>query len=200
VVSGDRDTLIALLKERSVRFGDFTLASGARSSFYVDCRPTTMSALGQRVIGRLGLAAIRDAGWVVTAVGGLTMGADPVAYAIAAASVVDGRWSMVNRDAAIDHQPSTIDAFSVRKSPKDHGTGRRIEGNFARGMRVAVIEDVITSGGSALSAIEAVRAEGGEVVGVLAVLDREAGGAAKIAAAGVPVVSLVTASELGLTA
>jgi len=206
-VAGDRDTLLALLKERSVRFGDFTLASGARSSFYIDCRPTTMSALGQRVIGRLGLAAIRDAGWAPDAVGGLTMGADPVAYAVAAASAVDGRWLMVEGrgsrvegDATIDHQPSTIDAFSVRKAAKDHGTGRRIEGNFAAGMRVVVIEDVITSGGSALSAIEAVRAEGGTVIGVLAVLDREAGGKARIAEAGVPVVALVTASELGLTA
>lgn len=191
-MAGDRDTLLALLKERSVRFGDFTLASGAHSSFYVDCRPTTMSAVGQRVIGRLGLSAIRAAGWEPVAAGGLTMGADPVAYAIAAASAVDGR-------SATDHQRSTIDAFSVRKTPKDHGTARRIEGNFAAGMRVVVIEDVITSGGSALSAIDAVRAEGGVVLGVLAVLDREAGGRERIEATGVPVVALLTATELGLT-
>lgn len=202
-MAGDRDTLLALLKERSVRFGDFTLASGARSSYYIDCRPTTMSALGQRVIGRLGLAAIREAGWAPDAVGGLTMGADPVAYAIAAASAAedgeqraeDGERSSLS---ALRSPSSVLDAFSVRKSPKDHGTGRRIEGNFAAGMRVVVIEDVITSGGSALSAIEAVRAEGGTVIGVLAVLDREAGGKAKIEATGVPVVALVTASELSL--
>jgi orotate phosphoribosyltransferase len=204
VVSGDRDTLIALLRERSIRFGDFTLASGARSSFYVDCRPTTMSALGQRVIGRLGLAAIRDAGWTPAAVGGLTMGADPVAYAIASASAGEG--STVKGAAkggsdtpfTLHASPFTLDAFSVRKSPKDHGTARRIEGNFRAGMHVVVIEDVITSGGSALSAIEAVRAEGGEVLGVLAVLDREAGGRARIEEAGVPVIALVTATELGL--
>jgi orotate phosphoribosyltransferase len=209
-MAGDRDTLLALLKERSVRFGDFVLASGARSSYYVDCRPTTMSAIGQRVIGRLGLAAIREAGWQVQAVGGLTMGADPVAYAIAAAScgmedggsrVEDGGTdSSLAPPSSILHPPSSIiDAFSVRKAPKDHGTAKRIEGNFAAGMSVVVIEDVITSGGSALDAIAAVREAGGRVVGVLAVLDREAGGKTKIEATGVPVIALVTATELGLT-
>jgi orotate phosphoribosyltransferase len=157
-----------------------------------------MSAIGQRVIGRLGLDAIQNAGWTPAAVGGLTMGADPVAYAIAAASVVDGQWSMVDGSSSIDHRPSTIDAFSVRKAPKDHGTGKRIEGNFAAGMSVVVIEDVITSGGSALDAIAAVREAGGTVLGVLAVLDREAGGKAKIEALGVPVIALVTASDLGV--
>lgn len=200
-MAGDRDTLLALLKERSVRFGDFVLASGARSSYYVDCRPTTMSAIGQRVIGRLGLAAIQDAGWQPQVVGGLTMGADPVAYAIAAASAGDGRQATGNGEASLvtcHPSPVTIDAFSVRKAPKDHGTGKRIEGNFAAGVAVVVIEDVITSGGSALDAIAAVREAGGTVVGVLAVLDREAGGRAKIEAAGVPVIALVTATELGL--
>ncbi len=179
----DHKILLALLQERSIRHGDFVLASGERSSWYVDCRPTTMSAAGQRAIGRLGLAAIRLAGWEPVSVGGLTMGADPVAYAIAAASV---------------DLPTPIDAFSVRKQPKDHGTTKRIEGNFRAGDKVVVIEDVITSGGSAVAAIEAVRAEGGEVLGVLAVLDREAGGRQKIEAIAVPVVTLVTATELGL--
>jgi orotate phosphoribosyltransferase len=180
-VAGRRAELIALLLDRSLKRGDFVLASGARSSWYVDCRPTTMSARGQRLIGALGLAAIREAGWKPVAVGGLTMGADPVAYAIAAAS-------------ADDSQP--VDAFSVRKEPKDHGTGKRIEGNFAPGDAVVVIEDVITSGKSALSAIEAVRAEGGTVLGVLAVLDREAGGRERIEAEGVVVKALVSAKEL----
>ena len=195
-------TLLALLKERSVRFGDFVLASGARSSYYVDCRPTTMSAIGQRVIGRLGLAAIREAGWAPAAVGGLTMGADPVAYAIAAASGALDDGGQRTEDGALSsvlHPPSSIiDAFSVRKAPKDHGTAKRIEGNFASGMQVVVIEDVITSGGSALDAIAAVREAGGTVLGVLAVLDREAGGKAKIEAAGVPVIALVTATDLSL--
>lgn len=187
-----------------MRFGDFTLASGAKSSYYIDCRPTTMSAVGQRVIGRLGLAAIRKAGWAPDAVGGLTMGADPVAYAIAGASaewrVEDGerRVESASPPSTLRPPPSIVDAFSVRKAPKDHGTGKRIEGNFAAGMQVVVIEDVITSGGSALSAIDAVRAEGGAVIGVLAVLDREAGGTAKIEATGVPVIALVRTVDLGL--
>jgi orotate phosphoribosyltransferase len=175
--------LIDLIRARSVRYGDFVLASGARSHVYIDCRPTTMSAAGQRLIGDLGLAAIRRAGWTPAAVGGLTMGADPVAYAIAAASA----------DAAIP-----IDAFSVRKQPKDHGTGRRIEGNFAPGSRVVVIEDVITSGGSALDAVRAVEDEGGVVLGVLAVLDREAGGRERIEATGVAVRSLLAVTDLAL--
>ncbi len=178
-----RDALIALLKARSVQFGDFVLASGAHSAFYIDCRLTTMSAPGQTLIGPLGLAAIDAAGWEPRAVGGLTMGADPVAYAIARASV----------DRA---QP--IDAFSVRKAPKQHGTGRRIEGNFASGWEVVVVEDVITSGGSALAAVDAVRNEGGVVLGVLALVDREQGGRARIEAAGLGVKALVTAHELGI--
>jgi orotate phosphoribosyltransferase len=182
-VTGDHAALIALLKERSVRFGDFTLASGARSPWYIDCRLTTMSAPGQLLIGPLALAAMHDSGWKPIAVGGLTMGADPVAYSIAAASMRSG-------------QP--IDAFSVRKEAKKHGTGRRIEGNFKAGDQVVVIEDVITSGGSALTAIEAIRAEGGSVLGLLALVDRAAGGREKIESTGVPVSALVHARELGI--
>ena len=182
-MAGDRAALIHLLTERSVRVGDFVLASGARSPWYIDCRLTTMSAPGQVLIGPLGLDAIRGAGWEPDGIGGLTMGADPVAYAIAAASMQAG---------------PPIDAFSVRKEAKRHGTGRRIEGNFTPGDRVVVIEDVITSGGSALIAIEAIREEGGEVIGLLALVDREAGGRAEIEASGVSVRALLSASELGI--
>jgi orotate phosphoribosyltransferase len=179
----DRARLRELLLERSVKRGSFTLASGQTSNYSIDCRLTTMSAEGQVLIGRLGLAAIRAGGWAPSGVGGLTMGADPVAYAIAAASF---------------GSPPAIDAFSVRKSPKEHGTGRLIEGSFAPGDRVVVIEDVITSGGSALRAVDAVRDQGGEVIGVLAVVDREQEGRGRIEAAGVKVVVLETATELGL--
>ena len=172
-----------LLLSRSVRHGDFMLASGQRSSYYIDCRLTTMSAEGMVLIGREGVRAIREAGWRATAVGGLTLGADPVAYAIAAASFADG---------------PAMDAFTVRKEPKQHGTQRLIEGNFAPGAAVVVVEDVITSGGSALRAIEAVTAEGGSVAGVLAVVDREQGGRERLKAAGFPVRTLTTASALGL--
>jgi orotate phosphoribosyltransferase len=142
-----------------------------------------MSAEGMVLIGREGVRAIREAGWRATAVGGLTLGADPVAYAIAAASFADG---------------PAMDAFTVRKEPKQHGTQRLIEGNFAPGAAVVVVEDVITSGGSALKAIEAVTAEGGSVAGVLAVVDREQGGRERLKAAGFAVRTLTTASALGL--
>jgi orotate phosphoribosyltransferase len=182
-MAGPRDELIALLRARSVRRGDFVLASGARSSWYIDCRLTTMSARGQALIGPLGLAAIRDAGWTPQSVGGLTMGADPVAYAIAAASAIEA---------------TPVDAFSVRKAAKQHGTGRRVEGNFRQGDAVVVIEDVITTGNSAREAIAALRDEGAAILGVLALVDREAGGRQRIAAEGLDVVVLVNASELGV--
>ena len=172
-----------LLLERSVRRGDFVLASGRRSSFYVDARLTTMSAQGLVLIGRVGLQAIRTKGWTPDAVGGLTMGADPVAYAIAASSV---------------ESPPQVQAFSVRKEAKAHGTGRRIEGNFAAGNRVVIVEDVLTTGGSAQEAVTRVRAEGGQVLGVLTVVDREEGGRTALEAQGIEVVSLTTSTILGL--
>ena len=178
------DPLERLLLERSVRRGDFVLASGQRSTYYIDCRLTTMSAQGMVLIGRMGLAALRARGWSPDAIGGLTMGADPVAYAIAAASAADG---------------PAIDAFSVRKEPKQHGTGQQIEGNFRPGARVVVVEDVITSGGSAEKAIAAVRAAGGEVIGVLAVVDREQGGRERLEGSGMEVAALTTSSRLGLS-
>jgi orotate phosphoribosyltransferase len=139
--------------------------------------------VGLVLIGRLGLAALQTAGWHPRSVGGLTMGADPVAYAIAAASWAAG---------------SAIDAFSVRKEAKGHGTGRQIEGNFQSGDQVVVIEDVITSGGSAERAIGAVTEAGGRVLGILAVVDREQGGREHLARLGYDVVSLTTTSALGV--
>jgi orotate phosphoribosyltransferase len=177
----DRSALERLLVRRSVRHGDFVLASGKHSSYYIDARLTTMSAEGLVLVGRLGLGAIRHAGWTPAAVGGLTMGADPVAYAIARASADD---------------PPAIDAFSVRKAAKEHGTGRLIEGNFDPAQPVVVVEDVITSGASALHAIEAILAAGGTVAGVLAVVDREEGGKEMLEAGGYQVVVLTTTSKL----
>jgi len=176
-----RESLAALLRERSVTHGNFVLSSGTRSTYYIDARKTTMSAEGQQLIGPLALVAIREAGWAPAAVGGLTMGADPVAYAIARASA----------DA-----PPLVQAFSVRKAAKEHGTRRRIEGNFTKGQPVVVIEDVITSGGSALQAIDAIRSEGGEILGVLALVDREQGGLDAIESSGYKVVVLTTTNEL----
>ncbi len=173
--------LTALLADRSARRGEFVLASGRRSTLYIDARLTTMSPDGLVLIGELGLAAIDAAGWTPDAVGGLTLGADPVSYAIAYASQLAG---------------APLRAFTVRKQAKQHGTGQRIEGPFRSGDRVVVVEDVITTGGSALAAIEVVRESGAEVAGVLAVVDREEGGRAAIEAIGVPVVSLATASDV----
>ena len=179
----DDESLRRLLLERSVKRGSFILASGRSSSYYIDCRPATMSAEGMVLIGRMGWEAIRRAGWRPVAVGGLTMGADPVSYAIAAASFTSD---------------APVDAFSVRKELKGHGTTRLIEGNFKPGDTVVIVEDVITSGDSAHRATEAVERAGGKVVGVLAVVDREEGGKAALEAEGRTVLALTTVSALGL--
>lgn len=176
-----RTRLKELLVERSVRTGDFTLASGARSSYYVDARPTTMSAEGQALIGRLALERIQASGLQPTHVGGLTLGADPISYAIAHRSWLDGH---------------PLDAFSVRKKAKEHGTGQRIEGGLPSDARVLVVEDSMTSGGSALSAASALREHGCTVVGVLTLVDREEGGGARIEAEGYPLLTLFTGREL----
>ena len=170
-----------MLAERSARRGQFTLASGRQSTLYIDARLTTMSPDGLALIGPLALAALRDVDWRVQAVGGLTLGADPISYAIAYASA---------------ETASPLRAFTVRKEAKAHGTGRLIEGPFHAGDRVAVIEDVITTGGSALRAVEAVRAAGGTVAGVLALVDREEGGRDALVSAGLPVVALARASDI----
>lgn len=177
----DHATLVTLLASQSARRGQFTLASGKTSTLYIDARLTTMSPGGLSLIGPLGLAGLREAEWGVDSVGGLTLGADPISYAISYASATSGR---------------PLRAFTVRKEAKSHGTGKLIEGPFNEGDRVAVIEDVITTGGSALRAIEAVRAAKGTVVGVLALVDREEGGREAIESAGIPVVAMVRASEI----
>jgi len=177
----DHERLVALLATRSARTGTFTLASGRQSSLYIDARLTTMSPEGLALIGRLGLDALRATDWGVNAVGGLTLGADPISYAISLTS-------------ATSAQP--VRAFTVRKEAKSHGTGKLIEGPFETNDVVAIVEDVITTGGSALKAIDAVRSAGGRIAGVLALVDREEGGKEAIESAGVPVVSLVHAREI----
>jgi orotate phosphoribosyltransferase len=176
-----RASLIELLKERSVRYGEFTLASGRTSEMYIDARLTTMSPEGLALIGPLGLATIRRMKWNADSIGGLTLGADPVAYAVSYASF---------------ENPPFVRAFTVRKEPKQHGTRNLIEGPFRKGDRVVVVEDVVTSGASALKAIDVVRIAGGEVVGVMAIVDRREGGTEKLKAAGFSLVSLVEGEEL----
>ncbi len=140
-----------------------------------------MSPDGLATVGPLALERIRAAGLSPDSVGGLTLGADPVSYAIAYASAQTG---------------APIRAFTVRKEAKAHGTGKLIEGPFVSGDLVVIIEDVITTGGSALRAVAAVREAGGTVIGILAVVDREEGGREALSATGVPVLALATASEI----
>jgi orotate phosphoribosyltransferase len=177
----DINGLVALLAARSAKRGQFTLASGRESNFYIDARLTTMSPEGLTLIGPAVLQSIDDAGWIVDSVGGLTLGADPISYAVSYASADTSR---------------PLRAFTVRKEAKAHGTGKLVEGPFRSGDRVVIIEDVITTGGSALKAAKAVAAAGGIVVGVLALVDREEGGREAIEADGYSVRSLVRASDI----
>jgi orotate phosphoribosyltransferase len=176
-----RIELLSLLATRSAKRGSFTLASGRQSSLYIDARVTTMSPEGLSLIGPLGLAAIRDCGWAADAVGGLTLGADPISCAISYASA---------------GTRSPVRAFTVRKEPKTHGTRRLIEGPFRPGDKVVVIEDTITTGASTRKAVDAVRAAGGRVLGVLALVDREEGGREALEADGLDVAVLTRAAEI----
>ena len=180
-----KDDLKTMLLEKSVRTGDFTLASGKKSDLYVDCRVTALDNKGAHWIGQAGwdlvLGKIEAGGLEVDAIGGMTMGADPISLVVGMASS--------------EHEKA-LQVFTVRKEPKGHGRGKQIEGNFKEGDRVVVVDDVITTGGSTLKAIEAIRAAGGEVVFCLVLVDREEGGRPAIEANGVPVVSIFTRSEL----
>jgi orotate phosphoribosyltransferase len=177
----ERDLLRTLLIERSVRLGDFTLASGVKSDYYIDARRTTMCAEGQLLVGRVAYQAIVDSGLAPTHVGGLTMGADPIAYAIAHRSALEGQ---------------TIDGFSVRKRAKDHGTGQRIEGGLPENGRALMVEDTMTTGRSTLEAVEAVRTHGASIAGVLTLVDRSENATAFYEAQGLTLISLYTGDEL----
>src|SRR5574341_479202 len=175
-LAADRARLLELLRTLSFERRKVVLASGKESDFYVDCKRTALTAEGHALIGRLLLDRIRRLEPPPRGVGGLTLGADPLASAVAMASWLEyERWRAQAQPA---HPPSTIDAFIVRKEPKGHGTGQWIEGRrtIPDGSRVAVLEDVVTSGGSALKAIERCRAEHLEVVGCVALVDRLEGG------------------------
>jgi orotate phosphoribosyltransferase len=173
--------LLALLTERSVQQGEFTLSSGRSSTLYVDARVTTMSPDGLALIGPLCLAELAAAGWDPDSVGGLTLGADPISYAISYASSTTSH---------------PIRAFTVRKTPKIHGAGKEIEGPFDPSDAVVITEDVVTTGASTLKAIEAVRRAGARILGVLALVDREEGGREALEQTGVPVRALITASAI----
>ena len=182
-----RIQLLALLRAKSVFHGDFTLSSGARSTYYVDCKLTTLDPKGAWLVGQAMHTLIRreEAARkaIIHAVGGLTMGADPVALAV-------GMFSQYAQDAA------PLQVFSVRKSAKAHGQTKLIEGIFRKGDTVVVVEDVVTRGESAIAAIHAVVKEGGRVAFVAVLVDRQEGGREKIEAMGYSVISLLNREEL----
>src|SRR5437016_5907008 len=175
-----RQELLRLLASKSFRRGDFKLSSGASSDYYVDCRTTTLDAQGARLTGQVFLEEIRAQGWKPQAIGGLTMGADPIVTAV---SVTSGE----------------LDGFLVRKADKQHGTGQRIEGFREKGARVVIVDDVCTTGGSTVQAIETARDYGFEVVGVMCLVEREeAGGRVNVEKAAAPAlfVTVFTANDV----
>jgi orotate phosphoribosyltransferase len=175
-----RQKLLGILAHKSFRLGDFTLSSGGKSDYYIDCRTTTLDAKGSKLTGEVFLEEIQERGWTPAAIGGLTMGADPIVVAV---SVVSGELS----------------GFLVRKSEKQHGTGQRIEGFREKGTKVVIVDDVCTTGGSTIQAIEAAREFGFEIVGVMCLVEREeAKGRPSVekAAAPAPFVSIFTAKDV----
>jgi len=183
----DRSELRAILLSKSVKTGDFTLASGAKSNLYVDCRVTTLDSRGAVLVGKLMHQLLRSEEAAravkINALGGLTLGADPISLATAMTSSLSGEAELLR-------------CFVVRKEAKGHGRGRRIEGNFSPGDTVVVVDDVITTGESTLKAIAAVEEEGAKVGFVLVLVDREEGGRQNIESKGYPVAALFKRSEL----
>jgi orotate phosphoribosyltransferase len=182
-----RADLLEMLQTRSVVRGDFTLSSGAKSNYYIDCKLTTLDPEGIWLVGQLMHDLIRKEQSArkanVNAVGGLTMGADPIALAVGMYS----HWAKSS---------TPLPVFSVRKSPKAHGQTKLIEGNFKQGDAVVVIDDVVTRGESTIAAINAIEKEGGTVAFVVVLVDRQEGGREKIEAMGHPVVALFTKKDL----
>jgi orotate phosphoribosyltransferase len=175
-----RQVLLRLLAQKSFRLGDFKLSSGASSDYYIDCRTTTLDAKGARLIGQVFLEEIRRHSWNPQAIGGLTLGADPIVVAV---TVVSG----------------DVNGFLVRKAEKEHGTGQRIEGFRERGARVVIVDDVCTTGASTVQAIEAAREFGFQIVGVMCLVEREeAKGRINVekAAAPAPFIAIFPATEI----
>lgn len=169
-----------MLAIKSFRLGDFKLSSGGRSDYYIDCRTTTLDARGAQLTGQVFLEEIQRRGWNPEAIGGLTMGADPIVVAVAVTS-------------------GTLNGFLVRKAEKQHGTGQRVEGFRGKGAKVVIVDDVCTTGASTIQAIEAAREFGFDVAGVMCLVEREeAHGRADVekAAAQAPFVAVFTAGQV----
>lgn len=190
-----RQRLLELLSTLSFRLGDFTLSSGQKSDYYIDCRTTTLHAEGGRLAGMMFYELIQENFPEAVAVGGLTMGADPLVSNTASASA----WALTDytevhhlaEEMQLDaddplrevEEPRLVHGFLVRKAEKTHGTGRRIEGFVEAGAKVVILDDVCTTGGSTVTAIQAAREAGMGVIGVLCLVDREQGGREAIEAA-----------------
>src|SRR6266567_4419444 len=175
-----RQELLRLLATKSFRLGEFKLSSGGASDYYVDCRTTTLDARGAQLTGQVFLQEIQRQGWSPQAIGGLTMGADPIVVAVAVTS-------------------GTLHGFLVRKAGKQHGTGQRIEGFREKGARVVIVDDVCTTGSSTVQAIEAAREFGFDVIGVMCLVEREeAQGRPQVerAAAPAPFISIFKANDV----
>jgi orotate phosphoribosyltransferase len=203
----NRTALLDLIATLSFKLGDFTLASGQKSDYYIDCRITTLHAEGGRLSGLVLYDLIQQHIPNAEAVGGLTMGADPLVSNTASASA----WALADHNEIIELSsaleleaedpgpaPTLIQGFLVRKAEKTHGTGRRIEGFLKPGANVVIVDDVCTTGGSTIEAIQATRQAGMNVAGVLCLVDREQGGRAHIEATvpGVPFLSVFTATNV----
>lgn len=181
-LEADRRRLLALLTRLAYEKRSVVLASGRTSDFYIDTKQASLTAEGHYLVGRLVLARIRERFGAAQAVGGMTMGADPIASATSLTSFLQG---------------TPLPAFYVRKEPKGHGTNQWLEGKkgLPAGARVAVVEDVVTTGGSTLKAVERIRSEGFVVEGVVALVDRQEGGRAAVEAAGVALEALFARSD-----
>lgn len=177
----DRAALVQQIRDLAVVHGEVTLASGRTADYYVDMRRVTLDGAAAPLVGRVLCDLVAD--WEFDAVGGLTLGADPVAGAMLHAAAAAG---------------DRLDAFVVRKEGKAHGLQRRIEGAPVEGRRVLAVEDTSTTGGSVLTAVEALREAGADVVGVAVVVDRDTGARERIEAAGLPYRFAVSAADLGL--
>jgi orotate phosphoribosyltransferase len=179
-MSTARQELLKLLAHKSFRLGEFQLSSGGTSDYYIDCRTTTLDARGAQLTGEVFLDEIRERGWRASAIGGLTMGADPIVVAVAVTS-------------------GTLHGFLVRKVEKEHGTGQRIEGFREKGAHVVIVDDVCTTGSSTVQAIEAAREFGFEVVGAMCLVEREdAKGRPNVEKAAAPAkfISIFTANDV----
>jgi len=180
-VENERSRFLEILRKQSVVYGDFTLTSGLKSHYYIDGKLTTFDPEGAYLLGRLMFSRIRQLPEAVNSIGGPAIGADPIVTAIGIASF---------------HRNDPLRCFTVRKKTKTHGRQKLIEGNFRKGDRVVIVEDVITTGGSIFQAIDAVEESGGTVAAVFVVVDRLQGGKENLAERGYALQSLFTIDEV----